>query len=43
LASEGDFDPYAVAQLRREIEFQKETLNACRARVREEKIEKLGL
>jgi chromosomal replication initiation ATPase DnaA len=43
LASEGDFDPYAVAQLRREIKSQEETLNACRARVREEKIEKLGL
>ena len=43
MASEGDFDPYAAAQLRKEIEFQEETLNACRAIVREEKIEKLGL
>lgn len=43
LASEGDFDPYAAAQLRREIKSQEEVLNGCRSRVREEKIEKLGL
>jgi len=43
LVSEGDFDPYAAAQLRREIKSQEEVLNGCRSRVREEKIEKLGL
>jgi hypothetical protein len=43
LVSEGDFDPYAAAQLRREIKSQEEVLNGCRSRVRDEKIEKLGL
>jgi hypothetical protein len=43
MVSEVGLDPYSFAQLRKEIEFQEETLSACRARVRDEKIEKLGL
>jgi hypothetical protein len=43
MVSEVGIDPYSVAQLRREIESQEEVLNGCRSRVRDEKIEKLGL
>jgi hypothetical protein len=43
MVSEVGIDPYVVAQLRREIESQEEVLNGCRSRVRDEKIEKLGL
>lgn len=43
MESEVDFDIYSAAQLRREIKSQEEVLNRCRSRVREEKIDKLGL
>jgi hypothetical protein len=43
MVSEVGIDPYSVAQLRREIKSQEEVLNGCRSRVRDEKIEKLGL
>lgn len=43
LLSDGDFDPYAAAQLRREIEGEEDVLSKCRASVRDEKLGKLGL
>ena len=43
LVSDGDFDPYAAAQLRREIEGEEDVLSKCRASVRDEKLGKLGL
>ena len=43
LVSDGDFDPYAAAQLRREIEVEEDVLSKCRASVRDEKLVKLGL
>ena len=43
LVSDGDFDPYAAAQLRREIEGEEDVLSKCRAGVRDEKLGKLGL
>ena len=43
IESEVDFDIYLVAQLRREIKSQEEVLNGCRSRVRDKKLDKLGL
>lgn len=43
LVSDGDFDPYAAAQLRSEIEREEDVLSKCRASVRDEKLGKLGL
>ena len=43
IESEVDFDIYLVAQLRREIKSQEEFLNGCRSRVRDKKLDKLGL